>query len=137
MRLRSKAIALILSATAFLAAMSTAFAQQKDSVKFSINEGKALVDAWLSLPGFVEINDSLKSANKIIDNRLKDCEDLNEMYREQNKNYHFYAETMSKEIDKQDEKIKKLDFWRKFWKNMTGAVGLTGAGLIIVNEIKD
>lgn len=117
--------------------MSTAFAQQEDSIKFSINESRALVDAHLTAPKLVEVIDSLKSSNKIIENRLKESENLNGMYKEQNKNYHFYAETMSKEIDKQDEKVKKLEFWKKFWKNMTGAVGLTGAGLIIVNEIKD
>jgi len=89
------------------------------------------------LPGIVKINDSLKEANSILQFDLNQCESLKNEYKQQNKNYQSYSETISKEIDKQDEKIKKLEFWRKFWKNMTGAVGLTGSGLIIVNEIKE
>lgn len=117
--------------------MSTVSAQQKDSIDFSIDESRAVVDAWLTLPKFVQINDSLKKANEILESQINDCEDLKGSYREQNKNYQFYAETMATEIDKQDKKIKKLNFWLKFWKGMTGGVGLVGSTVIIVKEVKD
>lgn len=137
MNLKTKHITLSAFLILLFLHTSTAFGQTEDSIKFSINESKCLVDAWQTLPGIVKINDSLKEANSILQFDLNQCESLKNEYKQQNKNYQSYSETISKEIDKQDEKIKKLEFWRKFWKNMTGAVGLTGSGLIIVNEIKE
>ena len=117
--------------------MSTAFAQQKDSIAFSINESRALVDSWLTLPKVIEVKDSLERKVSILEAENKECENLNGMYKEQNKNYHFYAETMSKEIDKQDVKIEKLTFWNKFWRGATGGVAAVLGGALIYEEIKN
>lgn len=116
--------------------MSTAFAQQEDSIKFSINESRALIDAHLNLPKVIAIKDSLESKVNILEKENKDCENLNGMYKEQNKNYHFYAETMSKEVDKQDGEIKKLRFWNKIWRGISAGASALFGGSIIYDRIK-
>lgn len=137
MKLKSRTKLLILCLIAFLFSISTVSGQTKDSIVFSTNEARVLVDAWLTLPKYVEIVDSLNKKEEKYIREIKDCEDLNSSYKEQNKNYQFYSETMSSELDKQDNQIRKLKFWNRFWRGATGVVGLTGGTLIIIKELKD
>lgn len=111
--------------------------QTKDSIKFSIEESRNLIDAWQTLPNYVIIVDSLRSAEVILKNDIERCNELKNDYKAQNKAYQKYAEDISKEIDKQDKKIKKLNFWIRFWKGMTGGVGLVCSTVIIIKEVKD
>lgn len=137
MKLKSKIKLLILLTIAFLSDLSTVSGQTKDSIGFSINESRAVVDAWLTLPKYVQIVDSLNKKEEKYIRQIKDCEDLNSSYKEQNKNYQFYSETMSSELDKQDKEIRKLKFWGRFWRGATGVVGVTGGIIIIIKELKD
>lgn len=136
MNSKIKRIALLTFLILLLLHTSTAFGQTEDSIKFSINESKCLVDAWQTLPRILHINDSLKEANTILQFDLKQCESVKNDYKTQNKNYQSYAETISKEIDKQDIQFKRSEKWRKIWKKSTQWTSSIAAILISYEIIK-
>ena len=110
--------------------------QQKDSIKFSITESRALVDAWNTLPKVCEINDSLNSKVGILQSQVEACEQLKDSYKEQNKNYQHYSEVISNEIDKQDKELEKANKWRYRWRGLAGLFGLTTLTTIGISVIK-
>ena len=114
----------------------TVSGQTKDSIKFSIEESRNLVDAWQTLPNYVIIVDSLRSAEVILRNDVKRCNELKNDYKEQNKSYQKYAEDISKEIDKQDVKLKRSEKWRLIWRKSTAWTGSIAAILITYEIIK-
>lgn len=136
MNLKAKHITLSAYLILLFLHTSTAFGQTEDSIKFSINESKCLVDAWQTLPGIVKINDSLKEANAILQFDLNQCESLKNEYKQQNKNYQAYAKTISEEIDKQDIKLKRSEKWRKIWRKSTAWTGSIAAILVSYEIIK-
>lgn len=132
MKSKNKAIKFILLLTLYFSSTLIVLGQQKDSIKFSIDESRALVDAWNTLPKVCEINDSLNSKVGILESQIEACEQLKDSYKEQNKNYQHYSEVISNEIDKQDKELEKANKWRYRWRGLFGLATLTTIGISVI-----
>jgi len=106
---------------------------QKDSIKFSIEESRALIDAYLNYPLCLELNDSCEVKNKILARDLLAVQELNKYYKETKEvEQEFRKESLryTKEIE---GKLNDANKWRYFWRRATGFVSLIGGTLITYN----
>jgi len=108
---------------------------QKDSIKFSIEESRALIDAYLNYPLCLELNDSCEVKNKILARDLLAVQELNKYYKETKEvEQEFRKESLryTKEIE---GKLNDANKWRYFWRRATGFVSLIGGTLITYNYL--
>jgi hypothetical protein len=108
---------------------------QKDSIKFSIEESRALIDAYLNYPLCLEINDSCEVKNKILQRDLLAVQELNKYYKDSKEvEQEFRKESLryTKEIE---GKLNDANKWRYFWRRATGFVSLIGGTLITYNYL--
>ena len=107
----------------------------QDSIKYDINESKALVDSYLNLPRFVELYDSSEAqivkykSNAVADSiMLKSCEDL----RLSEKGL---IELQKQQSDELKSEVKKLNNRKKFWKITSGILSIP-ASITIYNLVR-
>ena len=108
---------------------------QKDSIKFSIEESRALIDAYLNYPLCLELNDSCEVKNKILERDLLAVQELNKYYKETKVvEQEFRKESLryTKEIE---GKLNDANKWRYFWRRATGFISLIGGTLITYNYL--
>lgn len=108
---------------------------QKDSVKFSIEESRALIDAYLNYPLCLELNDSCEVKNKILARDLIAVKELNKYYKEtkvQEQEFRKESLRYSKELE---TKLNDANKWKYFWRRATVFVSLIGGTLITYNYL--
>lgn len=108
---------------------------QKDSIKFSIEESRALIDAYLNYPLCLELSDSCEVKTKILQRDLLAVQELNKYYKETKViEQEFRKESLryTKEIE---GKLNDANKWRYFWRRATGFVSLIGGTLITYNYL--
>ena len=108
---------------------------QKDSIKFSIEESRALIDAYLNYPLCIELNDSCEVKNKILERDLLAVQELNKYYKDSKEaEQEFRKESLryTKEIE---GKLNDANKWRYFWRRATGFISLIGGTLITYNYL--
>jgi len=108
---------------------------QKDSIKFSIEESRALIDAYLNYPLCLEINDSCEVKNKILQRDLLAVQELNKYYKDSKVvEQEFRKESLryTKEIE---GKLNDANKWRLIWRRATGIVSLIGGTVITYNYL--
>jgi hypothetical protein len=108
---------------------------QKDSIKFSIEESRALIDAYLNYPLCLELNDSCEVKNKILARDLIAVQELNKYYKETKEvEQEFRKESLrySKELE---TKLNDANKWKYFWRRATGFISLIGGTLITYNYL--
>lgn len=108
---------------------------QKDSIKFSIEESRALIDAYLNYPLCLELNDSCEVKNKILTRDLIAVKELNKYYKEtkvQEQEFRKESLRYAKEIE---GKLNDANKWRYFWRRATGFISLIGGTLITYNYL--
>jgi hypothetical protein len=108
---------------------------QKDSIKFSIEESRALIDAYLNYPLCLELNDSCEVKTKILQRDLLAVQELNKYYKETKVvEQEFRKESLrySKELE---TKLNDANKWRYFWRRATGFISLIGGTLITYNYL--
>jgi hypothetical protein len=108
---------------------------QKDSIKFSIEESRALIDAYLNYPLCLELNDSCEVKNKILARDLIAVKELNKYYKEtkvQEQEFRKESLQYSKELE---TKLNDANKWRYFWRRATAFVSLIGGTLITYNYL--
>jgi len=108
---------------------------QKDSIKFSIEESRALIDAYLNYPLCLELNDSCEVKNKILERDLLAVQELNKYYKETKVvEQEFRKESLryTKEIE---GKLNDANKWRLIWMRATGIVSLIGGTVITYNYL--
>ena len=108
---------------------------QKDSIKFSIDESRALIDAYLNYPLCLELNDSCEVKTKILERDLLAVQQLNKYYKDSKEvEQEFRKESLryTKEIE---GKLNDANKWRYFWRRATGFISLMGGTLITYNYL--
>ena len=108
---------------------------QKDSIKFSIEESRALIDSYLNYPLCLELNDSCETKTKILERDLLAVQELNKYYKDTKEvEQEFRKESLrySKEIE---SKLNDANKWRYFWRRATAFVSLIGGTLITYNYL--
>ena len=115
--------------------MSIAFAQ-KDSIKFSIEESRALIDAYLNYPLCLEMNDSCEIKTKILEKDLIAVQELNKYYKETKEQEQEYRKESTKYTKELEDKLSSANKWKYFWRRTTGLVSLVGATIITYNHLK-
>ena len=108
---------------------------QKDSIKFSIEESRALIDAYLNYPLCLELNDSCEVKNKILARDLIAVKELNKYYKEtkvQEQEFRKESLRYSKELE---TKLNDANKWKYFWRRATAFVSLIGGTLITYNYL--
>ena len=106
---------------------------QKDSIKFSIEESRALIDAYLNYPLCLELNDSCEVKNNILARDLILVQELNKYYKEtKQQEQEFRKESLryTKEIE---DKLNDANKWRLIWRRATGFISLIGGTIITYN----
>lgn len=109
---------------------------QKDSIKFSIEESRALIDAYLNYPLCLVIVDSCEVKNKILERDLLAVQELNKYYKdskEVEKEFRKESLRYTKEIE---GKLNDANKWRRIWRRTTGIISLIGGTIITYNYIK-
>jgi hypothetical protein len=109
---------------------------QKDSIKFSIEESRALIDAYLNYPLCLGIVDSCEVKTKILERDLKAVQELNKYYKdskEVEKEFRKESLRYTKEIE---GKLNDANKWRRIWRRATGIISLIGGTIITYNYIK-
>jgi hypothetical protein len=108
---------------------------QKDSIKFSIEESRALIDAYLNYPLCLELNDSCEVKTKILEKDLLAVQELNKYYKDSKEvEQEFRKESLryTKEIE---GKLNDANKWRVIWRRATGIVSLIGGTVITYNYL--
>ena len=109
---------------------------QKDSIKFSIEESRALIDAYLNYPLCLELNDSCEIKTKILEKDLIAVQELNKYYKETKEQEQEYRKESTKYTKELEDKLNSANKWRYFWRRTTGLVSLVGATIITYNHLK-
>jgi hypothetical protein len=112
--------------------MSTAFGQ-KDSIKFSIEESRALIDAYLNYPLCLELNDSCEIKNKILEKDLVAVQELNKYYKETKVQEQEFRKDSLKQTKELENKLIDANKWKHFWKKSTGFISLMCASVLTYN----
>lgn len=115
--------------------MSIVFGQ-KDSIKFSIEESKVLIDAYLNYPLCLELNDSCEIKTKILEKDLIVVKELNKYYKETKEQEQEYRKESTKYTKELEDKLSSANKWRYFWRRTTYLVSLVGATIITYNHLK-
>jgi len=108
---------------------------QKDSVKFSIEESRTLIDAYLNYPLCLELNDSCEVKNKILQRDLLAVQELNKYYKDtkvQEQEFRKQSLQYKKELE---DKLNDANKWRYFWRSATGFISLIGGTIITYNYL--
>ena len=108
---------------------------QKDSVKFSIEESRALIDAYLNYPLCLELNDSCEVKTKILERDLLAVQELNKYYKDTKvQEQEFRKESLQYKKELED-KLNDANKWRYFWRSATGFITLIGGTIITYNYL--
>lgn len=113
-----------------------ASAQQKDSIKYSVNESKALIDAYLNYEPALNALDSCEVKSLILTNDLKASIDLCKSYKEKAADERKYRELADKTINELNEDNLKANKWRYRWRSITGFFAATTLTLIGYELVK-
>lgn len=107
----------------------------QDSVKFSPDEARTLLAAWVTTPKLMELNDSsesqIRELRAIIKNDSIEREAADTLIKVQNDLIGAY-QTQSDQI-KTD--LRRETMWRRFWKTATGAVVVIGSGYEVIKQL--
>lgn len=114
--------------------MSIAFGQ-KDSIKFSIEESRALIDAYLNYPLCLELNDSCEIKTKILEKDLVALQELNKYYKETKEQEQEFRKESLKQTKELEGKLSDANKWKNFWKKATGFISLVCGSIITYNYI--
>ena len=115
--------------------MSIAFAQ-KDSIKFSIEESRVLIDAYLNYPLCLEMNDSCEIKTKILEKDLLVVKELNKYYKETKEQEQEYRKESTKYTKELEDKLTTANKWKYFWRRTSRLVSLIGATIVTYNHLK-
>jgi len=108
---------------------------QKDSIKFSIEESRALIDAYLNYPLCIELNDSCEVKNKILQRDLLAVQELNKYYKDSKEAEKEFRKESFRNTKEIEGKLNDANKWRYFWRRATGFVSLIGGTIITYNYL--
>lgn len=106
----------------------TAYGQDTDSIKYSVRESKALIDAYLNYPLALDGWDSCEVKAELLKRDLDGQVNLTNLMKEQIGTQKEYISKSDKLVTDLTGKLEKSDKWKKRWRFFTGVLA---SGIII------